>query len=161
MEMKMRQTLIATILGLSLIIPAAQARPTHHNLHAHPSLCGGKPTELPLADGHQLIAGDVATGAAQCFAFTAAPGTHITLTIDSPSGAAVFQLYQMRWKQVTPHRGARPKWVELIASPDTDSAQTWSGAMPGKSRHVLIVRSNSGTTSFKLAIGIDPLRQDI
>jgi hypothetical protein len=26
---------------------------------------------------------------------------------------------------------------------------------------VLIVRSNSGTTSFKLAIGIDPLRQDI
>jgi hypothetical protein len=149
------------LLGLCLLSQAAQARTvTVRHLASKPALCG-KPVELALPHNRLSFTGSVAPGAAECFAFTAPPGEHLTLTIDSPTGAAVFRLYQLKWYQLRAHNGGRAKWIEIVSAPDGDAGQTWSGAVPGKSRHVLMIKSVNGATDFRLAIGIDPLHQVI
>jgi hypothetical protein len=152
---------VALLLGLCLLSHAAQARTVKaRHLAPKPAMCG-KPVELALPDNRVSVTGTVAPGAAQCFAFTAPPGEHLTLTIDSPTGAAVFRLYQLKWYQLPAHNGARAKWIEIVSAPDGDAGQTWSGPVPGKSRHVLMIKSVNGATDFRLAIGLDPLHQVI
>jgi hypothetical protein len=156
----MRQAMVGLLLGCSLLAHPAAAHTAKTGHLRKPALCG-KPAELPLAGDRASVTGNVAPGAAQCFAFTAQPGEHLTLTIDSPSGAAEFQLYQLKWYQLPAHNGAKRKWVELVGAADSEAGQTWSGAIPGKGRHVLVVKSVNGATDFKLAVGVDPLHQDI
>jgi len=154
------------LLGLAVMAPGAQAHPAKPKAHLASVHSGaapvcGKPTELPLTGDRLSIAGSLPAGAVKCYAFTAAPGEHLTLTIDSANGGAVFQLYQLKWYQLPAHRGAKAKWIEIVSKPDGDAGQTWSGAVPGKSRHVLVVKSVGGATDFRLAVGVDPLHQDI
>jgi len=149
----------ALALGLCLATPAA-ARTIKARHLAAPGLCA-KPVELALPGNRLSVSGSVAAGQAACFAFTAPPGAHLTLTIDSPSGAAVFRLYQLKWYQLPARHGAKAKWIEIVAAPDGDAGQTWSGAVPGKSRHALVVKSLNGPTDFRLAVGLDPLHPEI
>ncbi len=162
----MRHAFVGLLFGLVAVAPMAQAHPAKPKAalaaarSSHHALCG-KPTELPLAGDRTSITGSLPAGAVKCYAFTAAPGDHLTLTIDSPNGGAVFQLYQLKWYQLPAHNGGKTKWIEIVAKPDSDAGQTWSGAVPGKGRHVLMVKSVNGATDFRLAIGIDPLHQEI
>jgi len=151
----------ALVLGLCLPAHGAAARSEKsRHLSAKPALCA-KPVQLALPGNRVSVSGSVAPGAAACYEFTAPPGEHLTLTIDSPNGAAVFRLYQLKWYQLPAHNGAKAKWIEIVSAPDGDAGQTWSGAVPGKSRHVLVVKSLNGATDFRLAVGVDPLHQDI
>jgi hypothetical protein len=151
----------ALVLGMCLTAPGAAARTAKaRHLAARPALCA-KPVELALPGNRLSVSGSVAAGQAACFAFTAPPGAHLTLTIDSPSGAAVFRLYQLKWYQLPARHGAKAKWIEIVSAPDGEAGQTWSGAVPGKSRHALVVKSLNGPTDFRLAVGVDPLHPEI